>query len=70
MTTINDVIEVYRTGIEKVRGMYNAHYERACSALQRGDAVNYRKSLAAMADLTDRLNEMNKLMAEVEACTM
>lgn len=70
MTNINDVIEVYRTGIEKIRKMYNTHYERATQALKRGDMVSYNKAMNEMKDLSTRLDMMNKLMAEVEACTM
>ena len=69
-TNINDVIEVYRTGIERIRALYNDHYERAVNALHRGDTVNYKKAMNEMKDLETRLDMMNKLMDEVVACTM
>lgn len=71
MTTIYDVIEVYKTNIDKVRKMYTYHFNQACNAIGRGDVRSYRKHTEAALDMQNRMMAMNKLMANVkQAYTM
>lgn len=63
---LEEAIEAYRAEIDRIRRVYTHHYNRACNALGRGDARNYRKDMEKAAECTDQLAKLNKELTVIK----